>query len=181
MTIMEFCEKYKNMNSDKAREQIINSHIKRKYCPVIEKMTILQIMLDKAIATSDSGIRYINMMTSKINYTLAMIALYTDLNIDNDEDGKGRNFDDYDALVESGLVRVICAAIGEQEMQEFSNVNATLISNFERSEGSFEAYLGRTIEGIKQRVNDITDLMQDPAKLQEIVEMLGSIGDGLNG
>jgi hypothetical protein len=163
------------MNSDKAREQMINSHIKRKYCPVIEKMTILQLMLEKAIATSDSGIRYINMMTSKINYTLAMIALYTDLKIDNDEDGKGRNLDDYDTLVESGVVGVICAAIGEQEMQEFSNVNAMLISNFERSEGSFEVYLGRAIEGIKQRVNDITDLMQDPAKLQDIVESLNVI------
>lgn len=180
MTIMEFCEKYKNMNSDKAKGQMVDSHIKRKYCPVIEKMTILQMMLDNSVRESENGIKYIDMMTSKINYTLAMVALYTDLTVDKKEvNGKevGANFEDYDALIETGLVGVICAAIGEEEMKEFSTVNSMLIGNFERSEGSLEAYVGRVVGSVGKRINDVIDLMSNPGQLADLMETLGGLVD----
>jgi hypothetical protein len=172
------------MNSDKAREQMIQSHIKRKYCPVLEKRLILQMMLDNAVSISETGIKYIDMMTSKINYTLAMIALYTDLTVDKKNvDGKevGANFECYDALTESGLVGVICEIIGEYEIKELSSVNAMLVSNFEKSKGSFEAYLSGIIIDIKRSLGDISDILKDPGKMNEIVSIFENLGTDLNG
>lgn len=180
MTIIEFCEKYKNMNSDKAKEQMVTAHVKRKYCPILEKRLILQMMIDNSVMTSDSGIKFIDMMTSKINYTLALIALYTDLIIDKKEvNGKevGENYECYDALIESNAIGAVCEEIGEAEIKEFSSVNATLIDNFERSEGSFEAYMGRVVGELRQSINGIFEMMSDPERLAGIMESLGSLGD----
>ena len=158
MTIIDFCKKYTDLNSEKAKEQMLRSHIKRTYCPVLEKRMMLQMMLDRAKATSDDGIRYIDMMVSKINYTLGMIVLYTDLTVDKKEiDGKevGANYECYDALISSGVLAPICGCIGENEMQELSNINSMLIDNFEKTEGSLCGFLSRTMSFLGSVIKDV--------------------------
>lgn len=150
MTVLEFIDKYNKANSDKVKEQMLRSHIKRTYCPVLEKRVILQIMLDNSISVTDAGVKYIDMNASRINYTMALIALYTDLVVDKDPDKTdkegnpaGMINEDYDALTEYGITAKICEAIGVDEIAEFSAVNADLIQNFNASEGSVQATLAR--------------------------------------
>ena len=139
MTILEFVEKYNNLNSDKAKEQMLKSHIKRTYCPIIEKRVVLGTMLDNSIKTTDRGVKYIDMTVSRINYTMALIALYTDLRIDQNEDKKGMIDECYDSLVQNNLIQKICVMIGENEITEFASINADIIHNFEASQGSLQA------------------------------------------
>lgn len=172
MTILEFVEKYDALTSDKLRNGFVESHIRRTYCPVLEKITILQMMLDGSIATSETGIKYINMMTSRINYTVALVVLYTDLTVDTDEKNIGRTYDCYDALVKSGLVAKICEAVGIDEVKEFSDVNSMLIANFEKSQGSLEAFCADALKKFVQTISDAVDLAGTPEKLKDLVGVL---------
>lgn len=159
MTVLEFIDKYTKANSEKAKEQMLRSHIKRTYCPILEKRTILQIMLDNSVVTTDTGVKYIDMTTSRINYTMALIALYTDLTIDKDpdrtdKDGKpiGRINECYDGLMESGLIGEICKIIGEIEITEFSAINSDIMQNFESSQGSTQALFSRLWAVTSQKI-----------------------------
>lgn len=152
MTILEFVKKYTDANSEKIKDQMLRSRVKRTYCPIIEKRTILQIMLDNSIVTTDVGVKYIDMTTSRINYTMSLIALYTDLKVDSNDDGKGMINEDYDALIESGLVGKICEIIGESELREFASINADIIQNFQASQGSLEAMLARFLVVFSEKV-----------------------------
>ena len=178
MTILEFVKKYNDLTSDKLKDAMLKSHIKRNYCPVIEKRTILQMMLDSSVVVSESGIKYIDMMTSRINYTVAMVVLYTDLTVDTDEEGKGMTFNIYDALVESGLISKICEFIGLEEVKEFSNVNSMLITNFEKSEGSLEAFCASALKKFVQVMGDAVELIEDPEKFKDLTKMLSKAGIG---
>lgn len=141
MTILEFAEKYNNLNSDKAKDQMLRSHIKRTYCPIVEKRFVLQTMLDKSINTTDVGVKYIDMTVSRINYTMALVALYTDLKIDQSENGQGLINECYDALTQNSIIQNICVILGEDEIREFAAINSDIRQNFESSHGSLQATL----------------------------------------
>lgn len=150
MTILEFIDKYNNTTSEKIKEEMLKKHIKRTYCPIIEKRTILQIMLNNSVSVTNTGVKYIDMNVSRINYTMALIALYTDLTVDKDpektdKDGNpvGMINEDYDVLTEYGITAKICEIIGVNEIAEFSAVNSDLIQNFNMSEGSIQATISR--------------------------------------
>lgn len=175
MTILEFVEKYNALTSETLKNGLIETHIRRKYCPVLEKRTILQMMLDSAVMTSETGIQYIDMMTSRINYTVAMIVLYTDLTVDADKDNNGRTYESYDALVKSGLVAKFCEAIGIDEVKEFSDVNSMLIANFEKSKGSLEAFCANALKKFVQTIGDAVDLAGNPDTLNELVRVLNQV------
>ena len=176
MTILEFVDKYNGLTSEQLRNGLIESHIKRKYCPVLEKKTILQMMLDGAVVISETGIQYIDMVTSRINYTMALVILYTDLSVDKDKDNKGRTYDSYDALVSSGIVTKLCEFIGIDEIKEFSSINTMLIENFDKSQGSLEAFCASVVKKFVQTMSDVVELAGTPDKMNELVDVLGRIG-----
>ena len=156
MTILEFVEKYKNMNSAKIKDDMLKHHVIRTYCPVIQKRYVLETMLNSSVVKKDNGFKYIDMMLSRINYTLGLVVLYTDLDMDRDEEGRNRNFDAYDALVENDIVIKLCEVIGEKEVTELSAINSTIIANFENSEGSLNQIISEAIYNVGQKFGIIT-------------------------
>ena len=156
MTILEFVEKYKNMNSEKIKSDMLKHHVTRTYCPILQKRYVLNTMLNSSVVKKDNGFKYIDMMLSRINYTLVLVVLYTDLEMDRDEDGTARNFDAYDALVENNLVAKICEVVGEDEISELATINSTVIANFENSEGSLNQIISEAIYNASQKFGVIT-------------------------
>jgi len=150
MTVLEFCEEY-SQAGEKEKMDLLSLVIKRTYTPVLEKRVILQKMLDQSIVEQENGVRYIDMLVSRINYTMALIILYTNLEIDL-KDGKGRTEDMYDSLVKNNIVSDICEYIGTQEMAELNSVNKSIIDTFYNQYGSTEAFIGNAIANIGQKI-----------------------------
>ena len=151
MTVIEFCEKYAQLENEKEKLELLSSVIKRTYTPVLEKRVVLQKMLDRSIVEQENGVRYIDMLVSRINYTMALIILYTNLEIDS-KDGTGRTEDMYDSLVQYDIVSDICEYIGTKEMAELNSVNKSIIDTFYNQYGSTEAFIGNAIAAIGQKI-----------------------------
>lgn len=60
-------------------------------------------MLDKTIVSGKNGIEYIDMFLSKINFTTAILLLYTKFNVSKNDDSETNAFQDYDLLIERGF------------------------------------------------------------------------------
>ena len=117
--------------------------IRDRYCPVLEKKVILQTMLDKTIVLGKNGVEYIDMFLSKINFTTAILLLYTKFNISKNDDSETTAFQDYDLLIERGFLNVISAAIGEDELNELTTINGLLMDNFYAENKNLEAFIAK--------------------------------------
>lgn len=185
MTVIEFCKKYAQLENEKEKLELLSSVIKRTYTPILEKRVILQKMLDQSIVEQENGVRYIDMLVSRINYTMALIILYTNLEIDS-KDGKGRTEDMYDSLIKNNIVSDICEYIGTQEMAELNSVNKSIIDTFYNQYGSTEAFVGNAIANIGQKIgvasgwviqqideiiNDENKFSNISSKIQEVLNM----------
>lgn len=174
MTVLEFCEEY-SQAEEKGKMDLLSLIIKRTYTPVLEKRVILQKMLDQSVVEQENGVRYIDMLVSRINYTMALIILYTNLEIDL-KDGKGRTEDMYDSLVKNNIVSDICEYIGTQEMAELNSVNKSIIDTFYNQYGSTEAFIGNAIANIGQKIGvasgwviqQIDEIINDENKFSNI-------------
>lgn len=141
MTVLEFVEKYNSMTSEKIKEQMIQDRVTRHYSPIVEKRIALQALLDNAVSDG-----YVDMVLSRVNYTLSLPILYTDLDIDVSETGASMRFEIYDALMQSGLVEKLCMEIGEAEVEELNTINSLLIQNFETKVTSTGAVIKKAAE-----------------------------------
>ena len=79
MTVLEFVDKYSKLNSAKAKEEMVKSIVKRTYCPILEKRIVLENLLNNSVSTTEFGLKYVDMFVSKLNYTLSLIIIYTNL------------------------------------------------------------------------------------------------------
>lgn len=160
MTVLEFIDKYNKANSDKVKEQMLRSHIKRTYCPVLEKKYVLSMFIDGCVIDG-----YIDMVYSKINYTIALIKLYTDLDIDRDSEDKSMNVEIYDSLVQNCLVEKICEIIGIEEVKELSGINALLIQDYNEKNIS----LSSMIRNLMKDVENVAIVLKNKELLGDIV------------
>ena len=160
MTVLEFIDKYNKANSDKVKEQMLRSHIKRTYCPVLEKKYVLSMFIDGCVIDG-----YIDMVYSKINYTIALIKLYTDLDIDRDSEDKSMNVEIYDSLVQNCLVEKICEIIGIEEVKELSGINALLIQDYNEKNIS----LSSMIRNLMKDVENVAIALNNKELLGDIV------------
>ena len=160
MTVLEFIDKYTKANSEKAKEQMLRSHIKRTYCPILEKKYVLSMFIDGCVIDG-----YIDMIYSKINYTVALIKLYTDLDIDRNSEDKSMNVEIYDSLVQNCLVEKICELIGIEEVKELSGINALLIQDYNEKNTS----LSSMIRNLMKDVENVAIALNNKELLGDIV------------
>lgn len=158
MTVLEFIEKYNRLSSTSAKNKMIESIMKRTYCPVLEKRVILQKMLEKSIATDSTNetIQYIDMFVFKLNYVMSIIILYTSLVIDTKivaGEKIAKTEEIYDGLVESKIIKEIYEQIGEDELKELNNINEMLISNFDYMHCTGYAYLTKILNNATQLIS----------------------------
>lgn len=146
MKISEFVEKYNKLSSTEARKRLNDSIIKRTYAPVYEKKLVLQLMLDKSIVTTDNGVKYIDMFTSKLNFYAAIISLYTNLEYEQNEKGITDSGASYDLIKQYDIIDIVCEAIGENELKELISINDLLIDTFHNQNNNIEAFLADQIK-----------------------------------
>lgn len=174
MNVKEFCEKYDKMN-DKEKQDYLASIIYRNYCPVIEKQYILKTLNEKCIVTTENGVSYIDMFLSKINWVMAILVLYTTLDVVHDNADGSTSFDDYDELAQRDILVGIYGLVGEREIKELLSINSTIIENYNRENNSVDGCIRKYIERIGILAKGVVESINP-----EVIKMLANSGQGDN-
>ena len=186
MKILEFVEKYNNMANNTLKEQLLSKIKITPYVSIIKKDAYAQLIVDKTTfeqeSYDDNGtIKYrktdkirVNSVAQYVQFCRAVIELYTDLEIDEDDKGfiKG-----YDALKSSGLLDILMVGsdkadplIPMSELSEFKTILTMKQSDTQFNETTTQAFISKQIGRISDLANvTLTPLMNAVSKkLDEI-------------
>lgn len=181
MKILEFVEKYNNMANSTLKEQLLSKIKITPYISIIKKDAYAQLIVDKTTfeqeSYDDNGeTKYrktdkirINSVAQYVQFCRAVIELYTDLEIDDDDKGfiKG-----YDALKSSGLLDILMVGsdkadplIPMSELSEFKTILTMKQSDTQFNETTTQAFISKQIVRISDLVNaTLTPLMDVVSK-----------------
>lgn len=170
MKIKEFVEKYNSLSNKQLKENFITQQVKiTPYVSIIKKDAYAQLIVDKTTfeqeAYDDNGvIKYrktdkirINSVAQYVQFCRAVIELYTDLEIDEDDKGfiKG-----YDALKSSGLLDILMVGsdkadplIPMSELSEFKTILTMKQSDTQFNETTTQAFISKQIGRISDLAN----------------------------
>lgn len=177
MKILEFVERYNNMATQQLKDRFIKEEVKiTPYVSIIKKDAYAQLIVDKTTfeqeAYDDNGeTKYrktdkirVNSVAQYVQFCRAMIELYTDLEIDEDDKGfiKG-----YDALKSSGLLDILMVGsdkadplIPMSELSEFKTILTMKQSDTQFNETTAQAFINKQIGRISDLANaTLTPLM----------------------
>lgn len=165
MKILEFVEKYNNTANNTLKEQLLSKVKITPYVSIIKKDAYAQLIVDKTTfeqeAYDNNGeTKYrktdkirVNSVAQYIQFCRAVIELYTDLEIDEDDKGfiKG-----YDALKSSGLLDILMVGsdkadplIPMSELSEFRTVLDMKVSDTLKNYSDPQAFVERQIDKFK--------------------------------
>lgn len=186
MKLLEFVEKYNDMANNTLKEQLLSKIKITPYVSIIKKDAYAQLIVDKTTfeqeAYDDNGVtKYrktdkirVNSVGQYVQFCHAVIELYTDLEIDDDDKGfiKG-----YDALKSSGLLDILMVGsdktdplIPMSELSEFKTILTMKQSDTQFNETTTQAFISKQIGRISDLANvTLTPLMDVVSKkLDEI-------------
>ena len=186
MRLLEFVEKYNNTANNTLREQLLSTIKITPYISIIKKDAYAQLIVNKTTfeqeAYDDNGTtKYrktdkikINSVAQYIQFCRAVIELYTDLEIDDDDKGfiKG-----YDALKASGLLDILMVGsdkvdplIPMSELSEFKTILTMKQSDTQFNETTTQAFISKQIGRISDLANATLKPLVDviSKKLDEI-------------
>lgn len=180
ITVKEFVDKYIKLSSDSLKDKLVESIIYRTYVPILEKKLFLQAVFDKSLTGQEPN-RYVDVFVNKINVTIAILQLYTDLDFkktENDKDNK--IFVDYDLLAENDLLNKIFNQIPESELKSFLSINDQITETFYNEHNSTEAFLMKLADRFSVTfgaiadgsINALLEVLNDEEKLNGIVDNL---------
>ena len=144
--LKDFVDKYKALSNEEQREKFVNGFMTKNYCEVGIKYAVLQGMLDNSTVTEPDGNKYIDMFLSKINFTIAVLILYTSIDLTNDDGNMASVFDNYDLIMESGAMQYILSYIGAVEFGELTDINSSIMDTFNNKNNSIHSYVSNLVE-----------------------------------
>ena len=186
MRLLEFVERYNNTANNTLKEQLLSKIKITPYISIIKKDAYAQLIVDKTTFEQESyddnrvtkyrktdKIR-VNSVAQYVQFCRAVIELYTDLEIDEDDKGfiKG-----YDALKSSGLLDILMVGsdkadplIPMSELSEFKTILTMKQSDTQFNETTTQAFISKQIGRISDLANvTLTPLMDVVSKkLDEI-------------
>ena len=169
MKLLEFVEKYNNTANNTLKEQLLSKIKITPYVSIIKKDAYAQLIVDKTTfeqeAYDDNGVtKYrktdkirVNSVAQYVQFCRAVIELYTDLEIDEDDKGfiKG-----YDALKSSGLLDILMVGsdkadplIPMSELSEFKIILTMKQSDTQFNETTAQAFISKQIGRISDLAN----------------------------
>lgn len=177
--ITDFVKKCKSLTNDKLKNDYITSIMKRTYCPILTKKTVLNIMLDKSI--TDDDIPTIDMFTNKLNFYGAIISMYTYIIPEKDENDVPKSYEMYDLLIENNLLSPILERIGKREINELTMINGLVLDTWHLKNASTHAYVDNLIDTFSHKfgvyagvgMEKLTELLEDEVKMKKIIDIIG--------
>jgi len=181
ITVSTFVERYSKLNNDQLKDKYVKEHVKTTYAPILKKKAILEAMNDKSVVEGSTG-KYIDLITSKLNLTMAVLILYTDIEPDKNEDGQPLVCESYDSLQSTGLIGKILNTIGS-DVDELMNIQSQVMDTWYAQHTSTEAYVANLVEAASHKLgvyagagmDKIADVLSDEKKVNKIVTALDKL------
>ena len=169
MKILELVEKYNSYNNSTLKASLLKDIKITPYVSIIKKDAYAQLIVDRTTfdqeAYDDNGeTKYrktdkirVNSVAQYVQFCRAVIELYTDLEIDEDDKGfiKG-----YDALKSSGLLDILMVGseqrdplIPMSELSEFKTILSMKQSDVQFNETTAQAFISKQIGRISDLAN----------------------------
>ena len=169
MKLLEFVEKYNNTANNTLKEQLLSKIKITPYVSIIKKYAYAQLIVNRTMfeqeSYDDNGVtKYrktdkirVNSVAQYVQFCRAVIELYTDLEIDEDDKGfiKG-----YDALKSSGLLDILMVGsdkadplIPMSELSEFKTILTMKQSDTQFNETTTQAFISKQIGRISDLAN----------------------------
>lgn len=175
ITVSTFVERYSKLNNDQLKDKYVKEHVKITYAPILKKKAILEVMNDKSVIDSPTG-KYIDLITSKLNLTMAVLMLYTDIEPDKNEEGQPLVCESYDSLQSTGLIGKILNTIGS-DVEELMNIQSQVMDTWYAQHTSTEAYIANLVEVASHKLgvyagagmDKIADVLSDEKKMNKII------------
>lgn len=187
MKLLEFVEKYNNMANQQLKDRFVKEKIKiTPYISIVKKDAYAQLIVNKTTfeqeAYDDNGTtKYrktdkirINSVAQYVQFCRAVIELYTDLEIDENDKGF---INGYDALKSSGLLDILMIGsdktdplIPMSELSEFKTILTMKQSDTQFNETTTQAFINKQIDRISDLANVTITPLADVVskKLDEI-------------
>ena len=181
MKINELVEKYNRLSNRQLKEDLIKKIKIVPYISIVKKDAIAQLIVDRTMfeqeAYDDNGTtKYrktdkikVNSVAQYVQFCRAVIELYTDLEIDEDDKGfiKG-----YDALKSSGLLDILMVGsdkddplIPMSELSEFKTILDMKISDTLKNYSDPHTFIANQVERFGKLANlslsPILDVLQE--------------------
>lgn len=176
----DFIKNYSSLNGEQAKLGMIKAIMKRTYCPIVEKKLIIEMMVDKS--KGEGNVAYIDMVLAKINFYMAIIAMYTNLEIEKDEKGVAKTMEAYDMLTKADVFNAILNEIGEREFGELMTVNDAALNTWHTKNTSTQAYISGLVEKVGlifsttlgKELGSLTDMLSTGSE-EEKADMLAAL------
>lgn len=183
ITVSTFVEKYNKLTNAQLKDKYVKEHVVKTYAPLLSKMTILNLMNEKSVV--DENVKYIDLVVSKLNFVMAILILYTDIEPDKSDEDKPLTWDAYDTLKSTGLLDKIVQIIGEEEMEELLSVQKNIMDTWHMQNKSIEAYIANLVEIAARKfsviagvsMDKLSDVLGDEEKMKKVMSLLNK---GLN-
>lgn len=184
ISISKFIESYNKFTNDQLKRAYVREHIKTTYAPILSKKLILETMLQKSVV--ETPVKHIDMTVSKLNFVMAILILYTNIEPDKRENEDGTTtpltWEAYDTLKSSGLYGEIMGAIGE-DLTELVSVQEQVLESWQIANTSIEAYLNSLVEAATIRLsvageiflNRVVELLNDEIQMKKVESTLGAL------
>lgn len=181
ITVSTFVERYGKLNNDQLKDKYVKEHVKITYAPILKKKAILEAMNNKSVIDSPTG-KYIDLITSKLNFTMAVLMLYTDIEPDKNEEGQPLVCESYDSLQSTGLIGKILNTIGS-DVEELMNIQSQIMDTWYAQHTSTEAYVANLVEAASHKLgvyagvgmDKLADVLSDEKKVNKIIAALDKV------
>ena len=169
MKILDFVERYNNTAKNSLKEQLLSKIKITPYVSIIKKDAYAQLIVDKTTfeqeAYDDNGVtKYrktdkirVNSVAQYVQFCRAVIELYTDFEIDEDDKGFIK---EYDALKSSGLLDILIGGSEQKdpfipisELSEFKTILTMKQSDTQFNETTAQAFISKQIGRISDLAN----------------------------
>ena len=179
--VSDFVKGYKKLQNEDLKNKYIKKHVTTKYVSLLLKVNVLRKMHEKAIVNDD--VPYVDMITSKLNLNMAILALYTDIEPEKKENEDGTTialaWEAYDALKSVGLLDKIVAEIGE-DVSELLSVQKEILDEWYLKNKSTESYVTNLVETASHKfgavagvgMDKLADVLSDEKKMAKIMPMI---------
>lgn len=169
--VSKFVADFNKVTSTDTKLSIVKKHVTSHYASLLLKNNVLTLMNDKSIAEGKHG-KYINLTASKLNFVMAILALYTDLTPDKTTDAEGKeiakSYESYDLLKESGALDMILNEIGA-DIQELLTVQSEVMDTWTAQNCSTAAFISDLVEkvsmifsaGLGKELGSITEMFNE--------------------
>lgn len=164
MTIEMFVKLFNANKKTKNFEEFLNKHITTDYIPFIQKDAICASIIEATsfVKDGDKKIFKSNSTARFILYTMKMIELYTDIDVNFEKFA-----DDYDELNKIGAIGALFNAIPEAERAEFETILNMKLDDYHENEYSLTALLYGLKESFSLSEEVISKAIEEIAKQEQ--------------